>query len=167
MVSLWAGVPCSRLASSDTLVLTAMAEEDGDVRSVDAWQQKRIEFLTRPDGWLALVGLLWPEPGANTFGTDPSNKLVFPSGAPFMGTYRVGKGRGHRRAGATRPQEVAFDPHGRGEPACGSNAPAAVLDPGAQCPCPVGLLNLEHRQQERHADQAAYGQGRDLPARHS
>lgn len=74
-----------------TLILAAMAEEDGYVRSVDAWHQKRIESLTRPDGWLALVGLLWLEPGANTFGTDPSNKLVFPSGAPFMGTYRVGK----------------------------------------------------------------------------
>lgn len=70
-----------------TLIVAVRAEEDAYVQSVESWHQKRIEALTRPDGWLSLVGLLWLQPGANRFGTDPSNELVFPSGAPFMGTF--------------------------------------------------------------------------------
>lgn len=62
------------------------------VQSIENWHQKRIADLTREDGWLSLVGLFWLEPGANTFGTDPSNMLVFPKGKPFMGTYFVENG---------------------------------------------------------------------------
>jgi hypothetical protein len=32
----------------------------------------------QPDGWLSLVGLYWLEPGRNTFGADPGNRIVFP-----------------------------------------------------------------------------------------
>ncbi len=102
-----------------TLILAAVAEEDPYVQSVEAWHHKRIEALTRPDGWLSLVGLLWLEPGESTFGTDPSNKLVFPSGAPFMGTYRVGKDGSVRvktLAGVEPPMDGQLDlkePEGR------------------------------------------------------
>jgi uncharacterized protein (DUF1684 family) len=43
---------------------------------VDAWYQDREARLRSPDGWLALVGLYWLEPGDNHFGTDPANEIV-------------------------------------------------------------------------------------------
>jgi uncharacterized protein len=46
----------------------------------EAWRAKRLESLRREDGWLTLVGLFWLEEGENTFGSDPSNRIVFPSG---------------------------------------------------------------------------------------
>jgi uncharacterized protein len=43
---------------------------------VEAWYQDREARLRSPDGWLALVGLHWLEPGDNHFGTDPANEIV-------------------------------------------------------------------------------------------
>jgi len=52
------------------------------------WQAERISELKAPDGWLALAGLFWLEPGANTFGADSSNQVVFPPKSPAsMGTF--------------------------------------------------------------------------------
>ncbi len=45
---------------------------------VEAWREWRHADLMQPDGWLSLVGLYWLEPGRNTFGADPGNKIVFP-----------------------------------------------------------------------------------------
>jgi len=60
------------------------------VEEIEAWREGRIERLTSPTGYLSLVGLYWLEDGDNTFGSDPSNDLVFPAGSPdFMGTFRV------------------------------------------------------------------------------
>lgn len=44
-----------------------------------AWRSKRLARLTRPDGWLALVGLYWLKPGDNPFGSDPANPVVLPA----------------------------------------------------------------------------------------
>lgn len=41
-----------------------------------------------PDGWLALAGLYWLQPGANIFGGDPALDIVFPTKAPdTLGTF--------------------------------------------------------------------------------
>ncbi len=50
---------------------------------IEAWREWRHADLMQPDGWLSLVGLLWLEPGRNTFGADTGNKIVFsPENAP-------------------------------------------------------------------------------------
>ena len=42
----------------------------------------------RPDSWFSVVGLYWLEAGANSFGSDASNALVFPASAPAtIGTF--------------------------------------------------------------------------------
>lgn len=52
------------------------------------WHKKRIENLTKKDGWLSLVGLYWLKEGENKFGSDKSNDIVFPANAPaFIGTF--------------------------------------------------------------------------------
>lgn len=46
---------------------------------IQAWQVRRVEGLKAPTGWLSVIGLDWLEPGENTFGSDPSNDVVFPA----------------------------------------------------------------------------------------
>ncbi len=54
------------------------------------WQQKRIENLKAPDGYVNLAGLYWLKSGMNTLGSDPSNQVVFPQKAPgFLGKLLV------------------------------------------------------------------------------
>jgi uncharacterized protein (DUF1684 family) len=64
------------------------------VQEIDAWHQKRIANLTKPDGWLTLTGLFWLKEGENRFGSDQSNDVVFPAGkAPaFMGSIFLDRG---------------------------------------------------------------------------
>ncbi len=47
-------------------------------QTINQWHAQRISNLKKEDGWLALAGLFWLEPGENTFGSDSSNDLVFP-----------------------------------------------------------------------------------------
>jgi uncharacterized protein (DUF1684 family) len=48
------------------------------VAEVEAWRARRLERLQAEDGWLAVVGLTWLEPGENSFGHDPGNAVVLP-----------------------------------------------------------------------------------------
>jgi uncharacterized protein (DUF1684 family) len=58
------------------------------------WRRTRIERLQREDSWLTLVGLHWLSEGANTFGSDKSNALVFtPKAPPKAGTLVLANGR--------------------------------------------------------------------------
>lgn len=54
---------------------------------IEQWQQERIEGLKTKNGWLNLAGIYWLKEGVQTFGSDPSNDIVFPSKAPaFIGS---------------------------------------------------------------------------------
>jgi hypothetical protein len=59
------------------------------LREIESWQQKRLENLKSPTGWLNLAGLLWLEEGENTVGADSSNTIIFPKDkAPnFIGSF--------------------------------------------------------------------------------
>jgi uncharacterized protein (DUF1684 family) len=54
-------------------------DPEAHLSDVEAWHSNRLKELKKPDGWLSVVGLFWLEPGENTFGSDPSNDVVFPS----------------------------------------------------------------------------------------
>lgn len=51
-------------------------------KEIQEWRVKRFERLKSPTGWLSLAGLYWLEEGENTFGSDSSNRIVFPPKAP-------------------------------------------------------------------------------------
>jgi len=53
------------------------------------WQQKRIDNLKSPTGWLNLAGLFWLKAGENTAGADSTNAIIFPKNqAPdFAGAF--------------------------------------------------------------------------------
>lgn len=46
----------------------------------EQWLEDRHTSLTEPYGWMRLAGMYWLHPGRNSFGSDPSNDLIFPSG---------------------------------------------------------------------------------------
>ncbi|WP_276499095.1 DUF1684 domain-containing protein [Pontibacter litorisediminis] len=72
---------CSESQPADTQGINQAAEADsGYVASIDAWHATRVQNLQKEDGWLALAGLYWLEPGSNSFGSAESNKIVFPEG---------------------------------------------------------------------------------------
>ena len=52
------------------------------VHSWKEWQKNRIERLKSENGWLNLAGLYWLQQGNNTFGSDSSCDLIFPTSAP-------------------------------------------------------------------------------------
>ncbi len=57
------------------------------IESIEQWQQNRLEGLKAKDGWLNLAGIYWLKEGEQSFGSDPSNDIVFPDkAAPFIGT---------------------------------------------------------------------------------
>jgi uncharacterized protein len=47
-----------------------------------AWRAEHAADLQKPDGWLALAGLVWLEPGDNSMGSAADNKLRLPAGGP-------------------------------------------------------------------------------------
>ncbi|MBB6612870.1 DUF1684 domain-containing protein [Pontibacter sp. Tf4] len=74
----------------ETTATTATAEDPVAYKAtIDTWHQERLKNLQKEDGWLALAGLFWLEPGENTFGSAPDNDLVFPDGkiAARAGTF--------------------------------------------------------------------------------
>lgn len=52
------------------------------IQEINQWHSQRVERLKQPSGWLNLTGLFWLKEGENTFGSNQSNDLVFPSGMP-------------------------------------------------------------------------------------
>lgn len=56
-------------------------EIDAFKNEIDEWHKERADFQLSRDGWINVRGLYWLKEGINSFGTDPSNDLVFPSGS--------------------------------------------------------------------------------------
>ena len=80
------------------LILFSACGQEEPAQSYEAeineWHKQREERLTKPDSWLSLAGLFWLKDGANTFGSDISNAIVFPEKAPaFVGTFYVRNGK--------------------------------------------------------------------------
>jgi uncharacterized protein (DUF1684 family) len=69
----------------------AASDIDTERSAVEQWRAARVAELTSDTGWLTLVGLLWLDKGANTFGRAPSNRIVLdhPALAKVAGTFIV------------------------------------------------------------------------------
>lgn len=63
------------------------------VAAQQAWRAERVAELTRPDGWTALVGLHWLDPGAHYAGTAPDNGIRLAVGPAQFGLFDVRNGR--------------------------------------------------------------------------
>ncbi|MCX6954085.1 MAG: DUF1684 domain-containing protein [Verrucomicrobia bacterium] len=51
-----------------------------------AWRAERVAALTKPDGWLSLIGLHFLKPGPNTVGSAKGNDVVLAAGPARVGT---------------------------------------------------------------------------------
>ena len=72
---------------------TESFNEKDYLKSVQEWQQERLENLKSESGWLNLVGLHWLKEGENPFGSSDANNIVFPGNAPgFIGSIALYKG---------------------------------------------------------------------------
>ena len=48
------------------------------IQELQAWREKLDQSLRAENGWLALAGLFWLEPGSNSFGGGASNDIQLP-----------------------------------------------------------------------------------------
>ena len=79
----------SGCGSSDPII----TDEAAYVESIEKWQHQRVERLKSNNGWLNLAGLFWLEEGENSFGSDPSNQVIFPEKADaFSGSLILNEG---------------------------------------------------------------------------
>src|ERR1700730_2505499 len=70
-------LPCLIISSLPT---SSRSQDDSWQRDLADWRAKHALELQQPDGWLALVGLEWLQPGDNSFGSAPDNKIHLPPG---------------------------------------------------------------------------------------
>src|SRR6266496_182820 len=55
------------------------------VQSFEKWKAEQTADLKQ--NWLSLAGLFWLKSGANTFGSDAGNAIVFPKGPAHAGEF--------------------------------------------------------------------------------
>jgi hypothetical protein len=55
------------------------------VQSFEKWKAEQLDDLER--NWVPLAGLYWLKPGANSFGADAANAVVFPKGPARAGEF--------------------------------------------------------------------------------
>lgn len=79
--------PCLTIALLPT---STRSQDNSWQHDLADWRVKHAIELQKPDGWLALVGLEWLQPGDNTFGSAPDNRIHLPSVAPpHLGMLRL------------------------------------------------------------------------------
>ena len=90
-------VPVSLFAAvlgSFVFVLPLLADQPVDSvqqgenhqQSIEAWRASRHERLTKPDGWLTLVGLEWLKDGENHIGSAADNDIQLTGGPAHWGS---------------------------------------------------------------------------------
>ncbi|HEY6971734.1 MAG TPA: DUF1684 domain-containing protein, partial [Candidatus Angelobacter sp.] len=57
------------------LAASLLAQDGRFEQETAAWRAQHTSDLLKPDGWLSLVGLEWLQPGDNTVGSAPDNKI--------------------------------------------------------------------------------------------
>jgi uncharacterized protein len=62
----------------------AAAQKTSWQKETAAWREEHEADLLKPDGWLALVGLEWLQPGDNSFGSAADNRIHLPSGPAHL-----------------------------------------------------------------------------------
>ena len=61
-------------------------------RELDAWRADRVAQLTKPDGWLTLIGLHFLPPGGSALGSAKDNAVVLAAGPAHYGRVTVTAG---------------------------------------------------------------------------
>ena len=67
------------------LTASTLVAADDFTRDLASWRAERVERLTKPDGWLSLIGLHWLQPGENSVGTAEDNSIRLAAGPAYIG----------------------------------------------------------------------------------
>ncbi len=96
-----------------------------EIKDLKEWQETRVEEITASGGWMSLAGLYWLKEGKNTFGSNPSNQIVFPENAPAtIGIFELENGVVNMtieeeiavKLGADSPKSIVLVPDKVGNP---------------------------------------------------
>lgn len=67
------------------LLAASLHAQDGSFKQeTTAWRTQHAADLLKPDGWLSLVGLEWLQPGDNSVGSAPDNKIHLTKGPAHL-----------------------------------------------------------------------------------
>ena len=98
------------------LAATGLALTPSDAsytQEIQKWRQQRVERLTKPTGWLSLVGLEWLKEGRNSLGSAKDNDIVIPTAPAHLGTIVLSGGKASialdARSGATLDGALRLD----------------------------------------------------------
>ena len=68
----------------------AWGQDTAWLQELSTWRSEHAKELQKPDGWLALAGLEWLQPGDNSFGGAADNKIHLPASSPaHLGVLRL------------------------------------------------------------------------------
>lgn len=81
---------CDR-GQSDAAADAATAEKTAYEKQIIQWRAERVQRLTKPDGWLSLVGMHWLDVGSTRVGSAPDNGTRLGVGPPHIGVINLDK----------------------------------------------------------------------------
>jgi len=70
-----------------SLLFSFVSIADNWKTEIEEWRTNRVNSLTRPHGWLSLIGMEWFHNGSNSIGSAPDNAIVLPHGPQNIGTF--------------------------------------------------------------------------------
>jgi uncharacterized protein (DUF1684 family) len=76
---------CSQPATDTSADAAEQARKDAYVTGITEWRAGRVQRLTKPDGWLSLVGMHWLEVGKTRIGAAEDNGTRLAVGPPHVG----------------------------------------------------------------------------------
>jgi uncharacterized protein (DUF1684 family) len=69
------------------LFISQQVQADTWAQELDEWKTKRVTSLTRPHGWLSLIGMEWLHKGENSIGSASDNSIILPHGPEYIGSF--------------------------------------------------------------------------------
>lgn len=67
----------------------AVSQETSWQKENAVWRERHKADLLKPDSWLSLVGLEWLQPGDNSAGSAPDNKIHLPAGPAHLAIFHL------------------------------------------------------------------------------
>src|SRR5260370_4869271 len=133
IVTMWVSLLLLSAGAGKSASSSIGAPDADYVQSFEKWKAEQVADLKQ--NWLPLVGLYWLKPGANSFGTDAGNALVFPKGPAHGGEFDL--------AGKDVTIKLLPDAHAK---IAGKDLTTAKLDPDVSGhPTSVEMGSLQFR----------------------